>query len=213
MPGGRELLGRPRALLDWLRGERRYVGSLRGSLGALASFRPQAPKLPPWLADDLRPELESRIAATPRDYAAIRAADVVDAVLAAQREEAFDFAWRHGLRHAHPLWDDEVVSLLDALPPAALVAGGHPKSPARTYLQTRLLEPAGAWPRPAVANEPVRRLLSDAEAAWHRLGGPKRLVELEILDEGLGPDRLAPAAFLGIVCLESWLQRLGRKHS
>lgn len=211
--GGRELLLRPRALAEWLLSEKRYVSSVRSSIAALAgSFRTREPALPQWLAADLRPELADRLARRPRRYAEIRSADVVDGVLAAQREEAADFASRHGLRHAHPLWDDEVVSLLDGLPPAALVAGGDPKSPARSYLRRRLSEPAGVWPLPAVADNPVRRLLgAGGEAAWRRLGGARRLFELEILDEGLVPGDLALTSFAIILRVESWLR--GREHS
>jgi asparagine synthetase B (glutamine-hydrolysing) len=214
LSAGRELLLRPRAFRDWLEAERRYVGSAWPSLRAVAgSFRPRpAPTLPAWLAKDpeLRSDLAQRLASRPRRYAEVRAADVLDAVLAAQREEAFDRARSLGMEHAHPLWDDGVVELLDGLSPGALVANGDPKSPARAYLRARLQTPSGPWPRPAVADALMRSTLAKAAAAVPaRMDEIPLLAELGVVEHGTTAGAFPSEAIWSIVSLESWLRGWG----
>lgn len=144
---GRELLVRPWWLRSWLRAERRYAGGVLGSLRAVArGGRPS--------------------------YAVERARDAVSARLAMQREDSFDRGLRTGVPRRHPLWDAAVVDLLDGLPPEALVAGGHPKSPARSYLAARVPAIAGPWPRPRVADSVAAALTKELQRVRTDSGVP-----------------------------------------
>ncbi len=191
---------RPVALLRWLQAERRYTGAIRPSLAALRD-RPRPPeRAPDWLAPELRDDVERRFAAAPVGYAAVRDADVVDAVLSAQREETFDHGLRTGLFQRHPLWDAELVALLDGLDPAALVAGGHPKSPARRYLRHHVPAVRGAWPRPKTADIVARQILANLRSAHPRL---EFLAELGVVrDPAISPTQ---GVYWRILSLQDWL--------
>jgi asparagine synthetase B (glutamine-hydrolysing) len=176
---GRELLRRPWHLPAWLRAERRYTGETTGSLRSL--LRRDGPS-----------------------YAEERASDVVDSNLAMQREASFDLGVRTRLPRRHPLWDAAVVDLLNGLPPEALVAGGEPKSPARTYLRRRIPSTGGVWPQPKVANVLAAAVLDDLRRHLAANGTP-RLVALGVVN---GDDRDTILPFSRIwpmLCLESWL--------
>ena len=215
--GGRALLTQPMSFVRWAQAERRYTGSAAASARAAfgSRFRPRAPTLPAWLTPDpeLRGELLTRLAAAPRDYAAQRGRDAVDAVLAAQREETFDRGLATGIRHLHPLWDDAVVELLDGLPPAALVVGGNPKAPAREYLRARLAQPTGTWPRPALADAPLGALLrAGAEAAWQLTGGLRNLSELGILAGNPSSRDFQQGETVSTLSMDLWIQGLGERR-
>jgi Asparagine synthase len=188
LAGGPAMLPNPLALASWLLAERRYGGSFRAPLRYLV--RPlrhgmRSTQAPAWLAEPFRTEIAVRLAARPRTYAEIRRADLTDAVLAAQREETLDAGRRCGLTHCHPLWDSELVRLLDSLPPRALVAGGDPKSPARAYLRLRVPAVRGAWPRPALATDLLDGLLArDGERLWNQTGVGKQLSSIGVLELG-----------------------------
>jgi len=176
---GRALLRRPWWLLDWLRAEQRYAGGAKGSLRALADRRRPA-------------------------YAEERARDAVDATLAMHREATFDLGLRTGLPRRHPLWDADLVDLLDGLPPEALVAGGDPKSPARAYLRRRIPELQGSWPRPRVADTLASDVLADLRARL-AAGGTPRLAHLGVGSEADSNPNLPFSRIWPMLSLESWL--------
>ena len=208
LAGGRELLLRPRAFAGWLEAERRYTGGRRQSLRAVAgSFRPRRPPtLPEGLPADprLRAELVERLASRPRGYAAVREADVTDPALSAQREATFDRGRRLGAEHVHPLWSARLVELLDGLPPAALVAHGDPKSPARAYLAGRLAQPRGAWPRPAVADTLFRAVAAEAHRHLREPGALENLRALGLVDKSV--DRpYRDGLIWPMLCVDWWI--------
>jgi asparagine synthetase B (glutamine-hydrolysing) len=212
LAAGRELLPHPAAFAGWIRAQRRYTSGARQSLRAVAgSFRPRRqPVLPAWLPADkaLAAELVERLAGRPRRYAEIRAADVLDPILSAQREATFDYGKRGGADHVHPLWSAGVVELLNGLPPAALVARGDPKSPARAYLAGRLARPEGPWPRPAVADTLFRAILAEAEERLAAGEALSTLRKLELVDksDGFAFRRLE---IWPMLCVDTWLRARG----
>jgi asparagine synthetase B (glutamine-hydrolysing) len=212
LAAGRELLPHPVAFAHWLRAQGRYTSGARQSLRAVAgSFRPrQPPVLPAWLPADeeLRSELVERLATRPRRFAEIREADLLDPVLSAQREATFDYGLRLGAEHVHPLWSAGVVELLDGLPPAALVAGGNPKSPARAYLTSRLPRPHGVWPRPAVADTLFRAILGETEALLEARDDLSPLQTLDLVDTSEGLD-FRGGEIWSMLCTGGWLRARG----
>jgi hypothetical protein len=214
LPGGRALLRSPIDFVRWLHAERRYVGApLASARAVVRSLRkPLEPRLPAWLAVDsvLASDLRARIESRPRDYAGVRAADAVDAVLSAQREETFHSAAALGMRHVHPYWTTPLVELLDGLGPAGLVANGDPKSPARSYLRRSLQSPTGSWPRPAVADAPIEGFFEElSRIGWSEAGGVRDLVDLGVLREDTVPNEFAPLELSGIVSVGSWIRHRG----
>ena len=214
LAAGRALWPRPLPLAAWLLAERRYAGSLTAPLRHLAgTLRPDprpAPSPPAWLAEPFRSEVAARLAARPRTYAEIRRADVTDAMLAAQREETFDAGLRVGLTHRHPLWDAELVQLVDGLPPLALVARGDPKSPARAYLRQRIPAMRGTWPRPALATDLLGGLMArDGARLWARVGAGERLASLGLIDPGTSIEGYHMGSRWAILALEYWIERSG----
>ena len=214
LAGGRALLGRPWQFLVWARAAARYTSSYRSSVraGVASRVHPRRATAPAWLAPDaeLRARISARFATVPLEYGPLRRADLVDATLAAQREETFDWAARRGLRHLHPLWDHRVVELLDGLPPSALVLGGEPKAPARRYLREHLRRPRGTWPRPALADRTMGALLQTGlTGVWQELKGPKRLVELGVVRENPSSDEFQLTEVSAILSMESWIDGLG----
>jgi len=214
--GGAALLRRPTDFARWALAERRYTGSALGAARAAVALRlRRTPEttLPAWIAPDpsLRAELRDRLASAPRGYAERRRLDVVDPVLAAQREATYDRGLRIGMRHLHPLWHPRIVELLDGLPPAALVGAGDPKAPALHYLRSRLEEPRGAWPRPSLADDLLGRAVSaGVSAAWERFGGgPRRLAALGVLAETPYLRDFSLPEIATTLSLESWIHGLG----
>lgn len=193
---------------------RTYTGvstlrSLRQVLGSLRPRVPQPRTLPPWLAPDpaLRRSLTDRLAPPPRTLAEVHQIDVLDPYLAHAREETFDAGRRHGIAYRHPYWDAEVVELLHALPPEAFLAGGDPKSPARTYVRGHAPAISGRWPRPAVADELIAAVVAqEGKLAWAELGGPKTLHELGILDPTHPFEGYSASNLWVILCVEQWLR-------
>ena len=205
IPAGRALRRRPLAFGRWLRAEGRYVSTARAS--ARASLRrPGRPVLPSWLAPDpvLRAALEERLQAPPaRLRGSPRGGSRRSTARRRPRDRPRRRLARLGLRRRSPLWDAEVVTLLDGLDPAQLVAGGMPKAPARAYLAGRVPAIAGAWPRPRVADTLYADLIEELTRR-----ATKPLTELERL--GILPRSrdaaLFPKALLWtILSTELWL--------
>ncbi|MBA3841365.1 MAG: hypothetical protein H0X39_01880 [Actinobacteria bacterium] len=213
---GRALALRPVALARWLRAERAYTGRVRRSAKILAldllGRTPPRPA-PAWLAPDLRESVEARFAVRPCDYAGVRAADVLDGTLAAQREETFDRGRRTGLVQHHPLWDPEVVALLDGLDPSALVSDGHPKAPGRAYLAQRVPAIPGLWPQPRVANLAAAAISEQLRARFETQGADLYTLQaFQILDSSL-TDGLPNSDLWRTMSLDAWLKRaLGREE-
>lgn len=203
---GRELLASPVGLANWLRAERRYTGGIIPSLRALLPRRAVPPSLPPWLAHDLRDSVLERFHATPRRYGAVRTADAVDAELAAQREETFDRGTRTGLVQRHPLWDAGVVALLNGLPPSALVAHGHPKSPARAYLRAQVPQIVGPWPKPMRADSLANALSNTLRAHAKQNGFPNLAAHGVILENRTTHPQ--NHQIWRMMCLERWVNAL-----
>jgi asparagine synthetase B (glutamine-hydrolysing) len=176
---GRALVARPWWLPFWLQAERRYTGSARRSLKALAE--------------------RGRVG-----FAEDRRHDLTDPNLSMQREETFDRGTRTGLRRRHPLWDADVVDLLHGLPAEALVARGQPKAPARAYLRRRVPAIQGAWPRPKVANVLATAVHSELDRLLATAGTP-RLAGLGIMDRDIPVDGLRFDRTWRMLCLENWL--------
>ena len=162
---------------------------------------------PAWIADpSLRQQLDERAAAP------LPADDLLDTVLAAQAETSADMALAGGYRHVQPLLDAEVVELVRALPPEALVRGGDPKSPARAYVRERVSAVPGRWPRPAVVTDMLDRLVaSDASRAWHALGGARELVELGLRLPERSTGEFDAGLEWAMLSMEGWLQWSGEK--
>jgi asparagine synthetase B (glutamine-hydrolysing) len=214
MSVGRELLARPRALGDWLRAEHRYTGTVRAPLrhlarGLVGRSRPDAPQAPAWLNDTRWHEVASSLVERPRSYAEVRRSDLTDGVLAAQREETWDSGLRRGLAHRHPLWDPEVVRILDGVAPGALVAGGDPKSPARAYLARRLPSIRGPWPQPALATDLLSDLLAGAEDRWEACGRGEILTKHAVLAADTPFRAFHRQVQWPILSLEYWLRTSG----
>ena len=217
LAAGSALWPRPLALASWLLAERRYAGSFRTPLRHLVrTLRPgtrSTANAPAWLADPFRTEIAARLAARPRTYAAIRRADLTGSMLAAQREETFDAGMRRGLTHCHPLWDSELVRLLDGLSPQALVAGGYPKSPARAYLRLRIPAVRGAWPRPALATDLLGGLLDrDGARLWAQKGGGEQLARLGVIERGIPLAGYPTGRQWPIMSMEYWLEQGERQR-
>ena len=211
LAAGAELWRHPRELAWWLRAEHRYAGSARSSLRHLLSSARGAQQRyspPAWVAPAHWNHLADRNATTPKTYAAIRAADLTEGLMAAQREETADRGRRTGLRHAHPLWDPEVVELLHGLPPVAFVHGGHPKSPARAYLRERVPTVVGAWPRPALAGDLLTNLLQiEGKRLWEASDRGASLAALGVIEPGTAFEDFPSGLFWTTICLESWISR------
>ncbi|CAN5666999.1 asparagine synthase (glutamine-hydrolyzing) [soil metagenome] len=212
LAAGGALWPKPLALASWLLAERRYAGSFRTPLRHLVrTLRPgtlSTTEAPAWLADPFRTEIAARLVARPRTYAEIRRADLTDSMLAAQREETFDAGMRRGLTHCHPLWDSELVRLLDGVPPQALVAGGYPKSPARAYLRLRIPAVRGAWPRPALATDLLGGLLArDGARLWAQTGGSEQLARLGLIEGGTLLAGYPTSSQWTMMSMEYWLEQ------
>jgi asparagine synthetase B (glutamine-hydrolysing) len=177
---GRALLSRPWWLPFWLRAERRYAGGLLASVRTLRAHGRRA-------------------------FEEERLRDLTDAGLSMQREATFDLGLQTGLPRRHPLWDFDVVDLLHGLPPEALVAGGHPKSPARRYLAQRAPQIRGVWPRPQVADA----LATALSEALHRAvaeRGLERLAKLGLAEPEIGSSTSLPFHRIWpMLSLDSWL--------
>ena len=216
LAAGRALWPRPLALATWLLAERRYAGSLRTPLRHLArtlrSGTQSSPTPPAWLAGRFRSEVAERLAARPQRYAEIRLTDHTDALLSAQREENLDAGWRLGLTHRHPLWDAALVQLLDGVPPQALVAGGYPKSPARSYLRRRVPSIQGSWPRPALASDLLGGLLArDGERLWAETGRGEQLAELGVIEFGTPFEGYPSHSRWVTMATEYWIKCSGKR--
>jgi asparagine synthetase B (glutamine-hydrolysing) len=203
----------PLALYDWARAERAYTGRLRSSVKILAldllgRRDRNPPALPDWLADDLREPLQARFDARPRGYDAIREADVLDGVLAAQREETFDRGRMTGLEQRHPFWDPQVVSLLDGLPPAALVAGGDPKAPARHYLSQRVPTIAGRWPQPRAAALVSGQVAAQLQGLLSAQGGLPVFEEHGVVRPDAFESGVADTQIWRMMALDAWFQNV-----
>jgi asparagine synthetase B (glutamine-hydrolysing) len=202
--------GHFRALRDLARAERVYRGRRLPHIVRVAVGRgrpPVAEPAPAWIADPaLRQELDAR------QTASLPADDLLDTVLAAQAEAGADMAIRGGYRHVQPLLDADVVKLVRALPPEALVSGGDPKSPARAYVRERVSTVPGRWPRPAVVMGMLDRLIeSGASRAWNTLGGSCELVELGLRSPDDSTGLYGAGLEWGMLSMEQWLQSLGAK--
>ena len=197
--------GRFRALRDLAQAERVYRGRsprhvLRAALGR--GRPPVADPAPAWVADaSLRQQLDERGAAP------LPADDLLDTVLAAHAEASADMAIAGGYRHVQPLLHAEVIELVHALPPEALVRDGDPKSPARAYVRERVSAVSGRWPRPAVVTDMLERLVaSDASRAWQTLGGSRELVELGLRLPDRPTGELDAGLEWAMLSMEGWLQ-------
>ena len=203
--------GRFRALRDLAQAERVYRG--RGPLvvlrAALGRGRPPvAEPAPAWIADpSLRQQLDERASCTATGGRPAR-----HGPRGTGRRPAPTWRLAGGYRHVQPLLDAEVVELVRALPPEALVRGGDPKSPARAYVRERVSAVSGRWPRPAVVTDMLDRLVaSDASRAWHALGGSRELVELGLRPPDRSTGEFDAGLEWAMLSMEGWLQWSGEK--
>jgi hypothetical protein len=110
-----------------------------------------------------------------------------------QMELEQGFTWRRNMRLMSllPYFDRDLVELVLRIHPEHLIAGGRQKAPLRELVAQRL--PSVRMPtRKVDFTQNLHEVLrSDGRSAWERLGGPRRLAELGIVD----PDALRD--FLG----------------
>jgi asparagine synthetase B (glutamine-hydrolysing) len=102
--------------------------------------------------------------------------------LALEHDQAHAWARRSGFRLLLPYYDRDVVELGLRTHPEDLLAGGRAKAPLRRLVAERL---------PAVALPPRKRdftgsadqvLRAGGRRAWDRLGGPRMLADLGVVD-------------------------------
>ena len=181
--------------------ERGYVGGgMRSVLRAAAPRRKRRRwEPPPFIAPRYRGELVE-LAAVSRD-------DLLSTRIGAVWEETWDAGLRQGVSYRHPLWTANVVALVRGLPLEALVAHGHAKSPARSYLATRIPGIMGPWPRPGVADSLLRALESEHHARQARAEEVELLIDLGVISGTRARTRPpSEAASAPMLLLERWLR-------
>ena len=161
----------PRAPLAWLRARR------------------AEDTVPSWIVDpELRAGLVARAQASfaPPGLHHAYEHDVrrmLDApLLALEQEQAHAWARAAGFRLMAPFFDRDVVQLLLASRPAALLAGGYPKAPLRALLRTRLASVALPAKKVDFTSMAHATLRDPGRAYWRRIEGARTLAALGIVD-------------------------------
>jgi len=187
--------------------------------------------IPSWLAADQNLAaalLERRLSAVPAD----RAPGERSYVLALRRltqapllllELDQGHAWaRHlGLTFLFPYFDRDVVQLSLRTHPDHLMAGGRAKAPLRRLVASRLPS-VSIRARKVDFTQMVHQVLRRAgHRAWRRLGGPRMLAELGVVDP-VPVNRLMDDYFVGdgtgwsrtwsILSTEMWLRARAGRH-
>jgi hypothetical protein len=187
--------------------------------------RRTAASLPDWLAPDtgLRQDLVetivgSRVQPALRELAGLSRQRLLDhATPSLMLEQIFAASERTGVRVQAPLLDPDVVSVINSLPPARLVAHGRAKALAAELAATKVAAYRDRWPA-TVYGDSLWRGALEAEGAtvWASLDGVPTLTSLGVVDaEALKGRVTAPvetitsadaARIIRALILEGWLR-------
>lgn len=130
-------------------------------------------------------------------------------------EQSFAASQRTGVRVQAPLLDPDVVSVINSLPPARLVAHGRAKALAAELAGTRVAAYRDRWPATVYGDSLWRgALAAEGSSAWTSLDGLPALANLGIVDEARFRKQVqAPvgssaeaARMIRALILERWLQ-------
>lgn len=138
-------------------------------------------------------------------------------LMAMEFEEFFESGRRMGLRVLQPFWDPDLVDLLYRVPPHLLNKGGRSKGLVRGMLARRFPGVGFAQQKKVVATGFfMERVLGEAGAAWHTMGGVLGLARLGAVDptplngafqHSLAHGRLRDAQRVwNILNLEAWVR-------
>jgi hypothetical protein len=172
----------------WLRGAMR-----RTAPGMLRARLRRASQLPPWLAPDreVARDLDGRFAeyfdgiyAGGGSFYAHEARKATDhALLSMEYEDTFEDARELGLAIRQPFLDVDLAEFLYRAQPALLERGGRSKGLVRDTLARRFPgQGFGRQKKVTATDFFTSRVLAEAPALWRRLGGPRALADLGIVD-------------------------------
>jgi asparagine synthetase B (glutamine-hydrolysing) len=180
---------------------------------------------PAWIAPDpqLRREIDERVVesitarVTKEFYLHAARTELDDPYIGMEMEELFTFGGRLDVTIRQPFWDPDLLAFLYRTPPELLNRGGRSKGLIREKLARRFPDLGFESQRKVDATRFYRRtILEQGRAAWNAIGGPRSLVQLDLVDvAGLdsvlepilsGAQNTGSHRFWDTIRLEAWLR-------